>query len=326
MGRLVINIDGVEDQQSFKQTLYMFLGRTRTMASVLRSTEDDVIRAMSVHAPNFSNDELSRMWNAIKSANPQRKYILIPDDSPIRRLLDDFSREQALIFDGIRYAAEMADIAYWRLFDLLEQMSFLPSDQLTTRQIAAAMVDVWSIVDSVNRLRDLLKEVPGVRHDVWWELFMRRTKEISELRNDIQHQIGKARLQALVANAGQIWGFLSWAEVRDGRYTGNWHMMSPGAVYRHDQWFYAGTSTTHEPVPFGRIRLQAYRRDVYLGTIIKAVHDVIVELTIAVQNGAIRVVGIPATGRNGGDIIHATQIIVTFQEGTTKKIIPDGGV
>ena len=167
MGRLVINIDGVEDQQSFKQTLYMFLGRTRTMASVLRSTEDDVIRAMSVNAPNFSNDELSRIWNAIKSANPQRKYILIPDDSPIRRLPDDFSREQALIFDGIRYAAEMADLAYWRLFDLLEEMSFLPSDQLTTRQIAAAMLDVWSIVDSVNRLRDLLKEVPGVRHDIW---------------------------------------------------------------------------------------------------------------------------------------------------------------
>ena len=326
MGRLVIDIDETENQQCVEQAIYTFLGRTRTMASVLRSTEGDVIKAMSVNAPNLSNDELSRIWSAIKSANPERKDVLVPDDSPIRRLPDDFSREQALIFDGIRYAAEMADIAYWRLFDLLEQMSFLPNDQLTTRQIAVAMLDVWSIVDSVNRLRDLLREVPGVRHDVWWELFMRRTAEIGALRNDIQHQISKARLQALVANAGQIWGFLSWAEVRNGRYTGNWHMMSPGAVYRHDQWFYAGPSTTPEPVPFGRIRLQAYGRDVYLGTIIKAVHDVIVELTIAVQNGAIRAVGIPATGRNGGDIIHATQIVVTFQDGTKKIIIPDVGV
>src|ERR1044072_9731297 len=108
------------------------------MACVLRSTEGDVINAMSVNAQNHSNDELSRIWSAIKSANPERKDVLVPDDSPIRGLPDDFSREQALIFDGIRYAAEMADIAYWRLFDLLEQMSFLPNDQLTTRQIAAA--------------------------------------------------------------------------------------------------------------------------------------------------------------------------------------------
>ena len=109
--------------------------------------------------------------------------------------------------------------------------------------------NAWSIVDSVNRLRDLLREAPGVRHESWWELFMRRTKDIDSLRNDIQHQTDKARLKALVASAGQIWGFLSWAEIRNERYTGVWYLMSPGAVYGSDRWIYAGPPLPSEPLP-----------------------------------------------------------------------------
>jgi hypothetical protein len=252
--------------------------------------------------------------------------VFIPDGSPIRKLRDDFSRKQTLIFDGIRYAAEMADIAYWRLFDLLQDISALPDNELTTRQIATAMLDVWSIVDSANRLRDLLRQVPGVRHDMWWELFMRRTRDIDALRNDIQHQIGKARLQSLVANAGQIWGFLSWAEIRDGRYTGTWHLMSPGAVYRNDEWIYAGPAVPPDPLPIGRIRLQAYGRNVYLGKIVKAVHDVISELTNAIEGGLVRAVGSPAVGRNGGDIVHASRTEAILSDGSRVIVVPDRGL
>jgi hypothetical protein len=220
----------------------------------------------------------------------------------------------------------MADIAYWRLFDLLQEISSLPNDKLTTRHIAAAMLDVWSIVDSVNRLRDLLRELPGVRHLVWWELFMRRTREVDALRNDIQHQIGKSRLQSLVASAGQIWGFLLWAEFQEGRYSGDWHLMSPGAVYRNDKWIYAGPPLPPNPLPFGRIRLQAYGRELYLGKVIKAVHDVIVALTQAIQTGIVRSVGTPAVGRNGGDIIHASRIEVVLDNGNRRLIMPDVGI
>src|SRR5262249_16609843 len=159
----------------------------------------------------------------------------------------------------------MADIAYWRLFDLLQEMSSLPDTQLTTRQIATAMLDAWSIVDSVHRLRDLLNDVRGVPHDTWWQLFMRRTGDVADLRNEIQHQKDSKRIQSLIAKAEQIWGFLSWAEICKGRYTGKWYMMSPGAVYQGDKWIYAGPALPPTPLPFGRIRLHAYGKEVYLG-------------------------------------------------------------
>ena len=326
MGRLKVVIDSTENQQYVRQAIDMLIARTKATAAVVRSGNHDVIEAVIVESVILTDDELRRTWEQIESVNPRRNDILITDDSPIRKLPDDFSREQTLIFDGLRYAAEMADVAYWRLFDLLTEISALPDDKLTTRQIAAAMLDVWSIVDSVNRFRDLLRQAPGVRHDVWWELFMRRTKEIDALRNDIQHQIGKQRLQSLVTNAGQIWGFLSWAEIRNGRYTGNWHMMSPGAVYQNDHWIYAGPSLPAEPLPFGRIRLQAYGHDVYLGKIIKAVQAVIGELSKAIEDQLVRAVGPPAVGRSGGDIVYASRIEALMSDGRKVTMVPDVGL
>lgn len=326
MGHLKIDIHRAEDQQYVGQTIDMLLGRTKAVASVVRTANTDTFKSVLVESDSLTDDELRRAWEAIESVNPRRGEVLIPDDSPIRRLPDNSSREQALIFDGIRYAAEMMDIAYWRLFDLLQEMSSLPDDKLTTRQIATAMLDVWSVVDSVNRLRDLLREPIGVRHDAWWKLFILRTKDIDALRNDIQHQTGKARLGVLVANAAQIWGFLSWAEIRNGRYTGNWYLMSPGAVYKNDQWIHAGPSVPSEPLPFGRVRLQAYGRDVYLGKIVRAVQNMINELTNAIQDGLVRAVGTPATGRNGGDIIYASRIEVEMNDGSKVIVRPDVGI
>jgi molybdopterin converting factor small subunit len=327
MGRFVLNVGETENQQNLQQNIDMLAGRIKTTASVLRDTNKGVIKSVSFDSHSLTDEELRRMWEAIKSVNPQRRDVLIPDDSPLRRLRDDFSREQALIFDGIRYAAEMVDIAYWRLFDLLQEMSSLPESELTTRQIGTAMLDVWSIVDCVNRLRDLLDaKTIGVPKDTWWHLFKHRTVDINNLRNDIQHQIESRRLQSLVVNARQIWGFLSWAEIRNEKYTGDWHIMSPGAVYRNDKWVYAGPALPSAPLPFGRIRLQAYGRDLYLGNIIKAVHDVVAELTEALQKGSVRAIGSPAVGRNGGDIIYASRLEALLDNGRKVVVIPDVGL
>src|SRR5215813_5594421 len=196
MGRLVLNVDKAEDQQYLRQNLDMLVGRVKTAATVIQEANSDIISSVILDSPNYTDAELEQVWSAVKSINPRRSNTLIPDDSPLRHLRNYFSREQALFFDGIRYAAEMADIAYWRLFDLLQEMSSLHDTELTTRQIATAMLDVWSVVDSVHRLRDLL-DVPGVPHDTWWQLFMRRTSDIADLRDEIQHQKDNARIQSL---------------------------------------------------------------------------------------------------------------------------------
>jgi hypothetical protein len=49
----------------------------------------------------------------------------------------------------------------------------------------------------------------------------------------------------------------------------------------------------------------------------------VVEFTYAIQNGLVRPVGIPATGRSGGDIIHASRIEVMLGNGSKRVIMPD---
>ena len=63
--------------------------------------------------------------------------VIIPEDSPLRLLPCELSHKQILIFDGIRYASEMADIAYQRLFEKLQTIAGQENTP-STRDIAVA--------------------------------------------------------------------------------------------------------------------------------------------------------------------------------------------
>jgi len=78
----------------------------------------------------------------------------IPDDSPVRRPPEGLSRRQLLILDGLRFAAEMATLAYERLTAELAAIARMQGPP-STRAIASAMLDAWSIVDAVHRFNDL---------------------------------------------------------------------------------------------------------------------------------------------------------------------------
>src|SRR4051812_16197459 len=79
--------------------------------------------------------------------------VLIPEESPLRHPPAELSRRQVYILDGIRFAAEMAHIAYERLSTLLQGVAS-SSHEPSTRDIATAMLDAWSIVDSAHHFRD----------------------------------------------------------------------------------------------------------------------------------------------------------------------------
>ena len=326
MGRLVLNVDESEDQDYLRQNLQMLTDRIKVPCHIVRDVASGKVVNAIVDSPGHADLELRQAWEAVASASPRMVETLVPDDSPLRILSPQFSREQALIFDGIRYAAEMADVAYWRLFKLLQELAVLPPRELTTRQMAVAMLDAWSVVDSTNRLRDLVGGAPGIPHDTWWQLFMRRTSDIDDLRNEVQHQIDRDRIQKLVATAGQMWGFLSWAKARDGKYTGEWYMMSPGAVYSGDMWVFAGPALPQSPLPFGRVRLNAFGKEVYLGKTIKAVHDLVAALAENLNNGTVHPrSGTPAPDRDGGDIINRAELVMIMSDGTKKLVLPDVG-
>lgn len=233
---------------------------------------------------------------------------LLSEESPLRKPPASFSRRQMMVLDGIRYAAEMAHLAYERLRGSLQAIESV--EKTTVVQNAEALKDAWSIVDSVNRYRDLLANMPGLNKAPWTRLLAQRTEDAASLRDCIQHQLGE--LKRLADEGGQVWGYLSWAGMRDGRPTGIWYMLSGGSDYAGDQWLFAGPVQLPFRVPPDRIRLNAYGRQVYLWRLVTAVATATRRLESAVSNGEVRPVGVPATERRGADVFYSASILVVM--------------
>lgn len=225
-------------------------------------------------------------------------------NSPLKNPPLELSRKQVLLLDGLRYSAEMSNIAYERLFEKLQTIAIAQSSP-STREIAETMLDAWSVVDAVHRFVDLAGSTPGLcKQGPWFRLLKERTSDALELRNDVQHLDDAKRLQRLIEQRGQIWGYLSWAEVKDdGNYTGNWLMISPGTVYVGDQWFFIGPAKPKFKVPIGHIRLNAFSRQVYLGRCVWAVNLATNHISAEVAAGRIRPIGSPAHDRRGADML-----------------------
>lgn len=125
-----------------------------------------------------------------------------------------------LFKDGIRYSINMANLAFSRLkLDLMALTKNTYSnrkcneDELTKEQIftcqLSALSHAWQIVDSVNRLKDLLMQCPNLKHkDPEYALFKRNTEDIEQLRNNIQHL--NKEIENYIKQQIPAWGTLNW--------------------------------------------------------------------------------------------------------------------
>lgn len=235
---------------------------------------------------------------------------MIAEDSPLRHPPAALSRRQVVILDGIRYAADMAEIAYERLAAHLQMIAGLEREA-TVKEIATGFIDAWSIVDSAHRCRDLTTNLPGLKQNApWVKLLEKRTADVADLRNCVQHQLGE--MDKLIADGGQLWGFLSWARVERGSPTGTWHMMSAGSTHVRDKWTFIGPATLPLPVPNDRIRLNAFGQEVYLALTLRAVHDAVRELESQLAAKAINPRGEPDHERRGADTVIEGAIEVLY--------------
>ena len=239
---------------------------------------------------------------------------MVREDSPLRHPPSDLSRRQVLLLDGIRYAADMADVAYERLAVHLQRVAALEGEP-TVRDIATGMLDAWSIVDSAHRFRDLLANLPGLSNSDWKRLLLIRTDEIAQLRDCVQHQLGE--VDGLLTGGGQLWGYISWHELRDGRPTGRWHMMAAGADYVGDQWLFIGPVRLPFAVPTDRIRLNAFAKEVYLARTVAALRHAVTSLEAELSGGRVRAVGPPAVERRGADAVMTGSVEVFVRNNPT---------
>lgn len=235
---------------------------------------------------------------------------MIAEDSPLRHPPANLSRKQVVILDGIRYAADMAEIAYERLAKHLQFIAALDREP-TVKEIATGFIDAWSIVDSAHRFRDLITNLPGLKKNApWVKVFEKRTDDVAELRDCVQHQLGE--VDELIAGSGQLWGYLSWVRLDNGKPTPNWQMMSAGSTHVQDQWLFMGPVTLPFPVPIDRIRLNAFGRQVYLARTVRAVHDAVRQLEGQLAANQIKGVGEPDHERRGADAVIEGAIEVMY--------------
>lgn len=138
-------------------------------------------------------------------------------DSVLRNLPCGLDRKQALFFDGLRHAAEIADFSYGRLQQTLAVIATETHDQTERCPLfTAAFIDAWAIVDSIDRFRSLWKLLPANKHpppDESVPTFASLTQAIRNLRNVADHLAQRA--DYVLANNGSALGELSWVTITD---------------------------------------------------------------------------------------------------------------
>lgn len=136
--------------------------------------------------------------------------MLVEKDSPLRKIPSSLERHQALSIDAIRFTLEMIDVAYGRLLYILDNI--IPNDEATldSQPMAVTFTDTWSLIDSIYRLRQLIKIMPGVKHKELPELqiFLKKTETVENFRHRMQHLNND--IKKLAALNEPAWGYMSW--------------------------------------------------------------------------------------------------------------------
>jgi hypothetical protein len=117
-------------------------------------------------------------------------------------------RKQDLCLDAIEQSFSMARIAYDRIVNYCRQQN----EDTTSSQLDDAMVlDAWSFIDSVKRLRSVLQNTPGLKSTQALKDFLIKTQIIPEFRHHIQHI--EEKTAAIAITGRPIWGSFSWVRL-----------------------------------------------------------------------------------------------------------------
>jgi len=116
--------------------------------------------------------------------------MIVGPDSSLRKIPTALVRKQALFIEGIRFSIEMADLAHRRLLTILPLLTKMENVSQEAPSGVSAMLDAWSIVDSLHRLRGLVTHMPNIEkrnRAPSIRAFFDATDKVTELRNTIQH-------------------------------------------------------------------------------------------------------------------------------------------
>lgn len=212
----------------------------------------------------------------------------------LQRLPQNLDRKQMLFLDGIRYSVETAETAYSRLRKTLLTLTNRSLEKknlriasLTTR----AVLDAWVIIDSIHRLRGLLRQMPRVKQRAPYLVsFYKQTEKIEKLRNLVQHLNNE--MDNLVLKKLPVWGTLNWVAI-PGSVAGTYYSCSltPGSLFGRVTPFVNPVGKDLQP-PIDLIRLTAVE-SVNLSQLMDRVETIIALMEKQLRN---QLKGLPLAG------------------------------
>ena len=118
-----------------------------------------------------------------------------------------FPAKDLLFFDAIKHITQMIDISYNRLI-----LTLISKDKKLQTELA--LIDGWSIIGSLNRLRILLEKTPSISHNLlWYKKYYKQIKSVKDIRDFLEHFDEK--IQSQIENDNFMLGYISWLELKD---------------------------------------------------------------------------------------------------------------
>lgn len=140
----------------------------------------------------------------LEEQNPQEKPT--PPGAELKQLPAGLERTQAVLFDGLRHAGEIAQHAHSRLRTTLTEIAHL--ERPLGDEATAAFLDAWAIVDAADRFRQLWKQLPERVRSPKDREFPAFDSDLRNVRNINDHLA--QRLSKVVSTNSSAMGVLVW--------------------------------------------------------------------------------------------------------------------
>lgn len=124
-------------------------------------------------------------------------------------------RRKVFYIDGLRYSFAMADVSARRLQEALDSIARRQAaSDYSEHDVAAALLDAWTLVDMCHRVRELIQQTPGLsKREPAVQVFLRTTSQVEDLRHYVQHF--RSGIATLPQPSTPLWGSLSWVSTDD---------------------------------------------------------------------------------------------------------------
>ena len=127
-----------------------------------------------------------------------------------------------------------------------------------SKDFVSVMRHAWTFIDAVHRFRTVLSMTPGIKHNHIYELFIRRTVIVTEMRNIAQHL--DQELDKIAEKSQGAYGTLSWVVGTGDEIPPEPQMLNLGTAYGR---VVGPVTDVQERLPVGeihRIRLELSNR------------------------------------------------------------------